>query len=676
MTLRAFRCTLVLLLLGTTVQADEPDPRYRTPRATVRTLYIAADLAREDPRHVATAAGCLDFSGVSSGTRLAGMIADRLEGVLVAKEVLAYQVPDDASLEEYVIPDASGHRLVLRKMPDGCFRFDRDTVAGISRTWADLQKTIRAKNQEAAALNVRPEFASPRAALRAFLQALRRDDLDAAADCLDLHDIPSAARREVGYQLARRLKQVLDRTRLVIPQQVPDTNHAPPYVWHSQSEGLIELARQYSGPRKGEWLFSTATVRSIDSLYESSEGKPYVPEVLELVNPHPEPSFWHAPELWLRSRLPSWAAYPVINTRAIRVRLYEVAGLAFLLLTVVGVYKLTLALLVRLAGSALRLASVTLTPTALRRRLRASARLASIAYLHWGVLLLALDRGVLAGILVVLMPLLWLSLAWAVFRLIDLFGDAVEARLGTCEDHAVTAQMLLPVGSLLLKIIILLGTLFELMYLFDWDVTTVLTGLGIGGLAFALGAQDSLKNLFGSLTLIADRPFVVGERVRIGQRDEGVVEMVGLRSTRIRTFEDALLTVPNSDLTTMHITNFGRRRACRYNPVLSVVYSTPPQRLLGFCDGIREIILAQEKTRKDKFSVRVHDLGVSAIEVRLDVFFDVTDREQELIARETLILAVLALAEQLGVEFAFPTQTVHVAPPAVHLSAHAGDVAA
>src|SRR5438270_458080 len=139
--------------------------------------------------------------------------------------------------------------------------------------------------------------------------------------------------------------------------------------------------------------------------------------------------------------------------------------------------------------------------------------------------------------------------------------------------------MLGPVGSLARKIGLFVVVMFHLMHLFDWEVTAVLTGLGIGGLAFALGAQDTLKNLFGSFTLIADRPFIVGERVKIGQGGEGVVEVVGLRSTRIRTGEDAVLTVPNSDLTTMHITNYGRRRPCRYTTTLGVVYTMPPENL-------------------------------------------------------------------------------------------------
>jgi MscS family membrane protein len=224
--------------------------------------------------------------------------------------------------------------------------------------------------------------------------------------------------------------------------------------------------------------------------------------------------------------------------------------------------------------------------------------------------------------------------------------------------------MFWPVGSLALKIGLLVVTLFNLMAMFAWDATAVLTGLGIGGLAFALGAQDSLKNLFGSFTLIADRPFVVGESVKIGNHDVGVVEVVGLRSTRIRTQDDTVLIVPNSSLTTMEITNYGRRRYRRYQTRIGVAYSTPLERVTAFRDGIRKVVLGQERIRKDHFEVAINDLAASAIEVLVNVYFEVADRQQELAARDALILEVLRLAEEMNVELAYPTQTIRLVGPA------------
>jgi MscS family membrane protein len=178
----------------------------------------------------------------------------------------------------------------------------------------------------------------------------------------------------------------------------------------------------------------------------------------------------------------------------------------------------------------------------------------------------------------------------------------------------------------------------------------VLTGLGIGGLAFALGAQDSLKNLFGSFTLIVDRPFVVGESVKIGGHEVGVVEVVGLRSTRIRTADDTLLIVPNSNLTNTDITNYGRRRYRRYVTRIGIAYSTPREQLIAFREGIQEVIRKQGATRKDHFEVAINELGGKAIEILVDIYFEVPDRPQELVARDALILDILRLAEELKIE--------------------------
>ena len=150
--------------------------------------------------------------------------------------------------------------------------------------------------------------------------------------------------------------------------------------------------------------------------------------------------------------------------------------------------------------------------------------------------------------------------------------------------------------------------LAAVLELFDFDVGTVLAGLGIGGLAVALAAQDTLKNFFGSLMLIADRTFRVGDLVKIGA-NEGVVESVGLRTTRIRGLDDSLLTIPNSDLTTAHVTNFGARRYRRSGPSSPSLMATSADALIRFRDGMLELIRNQAQVRQEKYEVAVSDLG-------------------------------------------------------------------
>jgi MscS family membrane protein len=280
--------------------------------------------------------------------------------------------------------------------------------------------------------------------------------------------------------------------------------------------------------------------------------------------------------------------------------------------------------------------------------------------IRWSFLLLDVEKSLLGVALTIFNPLAWVLATWAAFRLIDLIGDVFALRLAESKHRAEVTEMLWPVGSLATKIMLGLAMILHLMALFAWDVTAVLTGVGIGGVAFALGAQDSLRNLFGSFTLIADRPFVVGETVQIGEGGLGVVERVGLRSTSIRTVDDTLMVVPNSNLTTMNITNFGRRRFRRYTGRIGVTYGTPPEQLTAFCEAVRKLALEGKWTRKDSVEVAVRNLTASAIEIEVSVYFDVTAGNEEMAARESLLLGCLRLAEEHKIDLAFPTQTVHL----------------
>jgi MscS family membrane protein len=247
-------------------------------------------------------------------------------------------------------------------------------------------------------------------------------------------------------------------------------------------------------------------------------------------------------------------------------------------------------------------------------------------------------------------PVYWFAAALAAYQLIDPLLKLVAGPALTQPGATTLAAMGYPVLSLVLKILVFALGVAGLLKLFEFDVGTVLAGLGIGGLAFALAAQDTLKNFFGSLMLIADRTFRVGDLVKIGA-NEGVVESVGLRTTRIRGLDDSLLTIPNSDLTTAHVTNFGARRFRRFRTHLTVPFGTPPDLLTEFRDGILGLIRQHPAARQEKYEVALNDLGETGLMILVQVFFDVLDGHAELIARDDLILEVLRLANRLGVAF-------------------------
>jgi MscS family membrane protein len=122
-----------------------------------------------------------------------------------------------------------------------------------------------------------------------------------------------------------------------------------------------------------------------------------------------------------------------------------------------------------------------------------------------------------------------------------------------------------------------------------------------------------------------------------------------LRTTRIRGLDDSLLTIPNSDLTTEHVTNFGARRFRRFRTTIAVAYGTPLERVIQFRDGILQRIRADRRVRQDRFAVAVNDLGSSAIEILVEVFFEVPDEQTELAARDALIVDIIRLADGLGI---------------------------
>jgi len=194
-------------------------------------------------------------------------------------------------------------------------------------------------------------------------------------------------------------------------------------------------------------------------------------------------------------------------------------------------------------------------------------------------------------------------------------------------------------------------------------VTALLAGLGLSGLAVALAAQDLLKNLFGSVTVLLDRPFRIGDWVKVGDV-EGVVEEIGFRSTRVRTFYASLITLPNARLIDASVDNYGARAFRRWSTRISITYDTPPESVDAFCEGLRQIVRANESMRQDAFEIHLNEFGTDGLEIMLYVFFLAPDWSTELRLRHDLALDILRLADRLGVRIAFPTRTIQLEAPA------------
>ena len=249
----------------------------------------------------------------------------------------------------------------------------------------------------------------------------------------------------------------------------------------------------------------------------------------------------------------------------------------------------------------------------------------------------------------------------AAWRLVDLVCDFFKARAERSDNKF--DDMLVPLLRRTLKIfVVVLGLAYFSSRLTE-DVYQVIAGLSIGSAALLFAFKDSLENVFGTFTVLLDQPFQLGDWITIDGID-GTVEQVGFRSTRIRTFYNSLITIPNRHFISAKVDNWGARSFRRIKTTLGVTYDTPPEKLEAFCEGIRELIRQHPCTRKDYYQVYFTGFGDSALEVLVYAFVITPDWSAELREKHRLFADILRLAEQLGVSFAFPTASVHMVQPA------------
>jgi len=252
------------------------------------------------------------------------------------------------------------------------------------------------------------------------------------------------------------------------------------------------------------------------------------------------------------------------------------------------------------------------------------------------------------------MPFFGVMVLYALADVLSLYFEKIAARTSTTMD-----DQLIPIIRRSMKMVVIaVGVLFILNNL-NVNITALLAGLSIGGLALALAAQETLKNFFGSIMIFLDRPFQIGDWIS-GDGIDGTVEEVGFRSTRIRTFRNSVTSVPNGRLADLTIDNHGLRIYRRFNTHISVTYDTPPDVITTFVEGLKKIVADYPHTRKDYYEVHLHEMGASSLNILFYIFFEVPSWSEELNCRHEILLKILRLAEALGVRFAFPTQTLHM----------------
>ena len=483
---------------------------------------------------------------------------------------------------------------------------------------------------------------TPRSMVDGLIEALGAGDVEQALPYLDLSSLPEATRETAGAQLAAMLETVLDRSGEIVPgywlsadpEGLQDDDLPPGIDVFAQvrrgEEEIPLTAHRVEGP-EGEmiWLVSPEALETVlETINTTHVG--FVDRVM--------------PEAWAGIRL---GGAPLSHWIALSLLVF-----------------VTLALARAIVSAVTGLAGRVPTPLDDSRqaeiaqaiRLPLSLLLACILY-GAGLRLLGVSivaRSLAAPILEVAV---WVSLAALVWRLVDGFalvsleGMSRRGRLG-----AVSVVTLLRRAG---KVMVLFLAALAIFASLGVDLTGWLAAFGLGGLAIALGAQKTIEHFVGSVSLIADRPIRVGDFCAV-DGVQGTVEDIGMRSTRLRTNERTLVTIPNGVLSSARIENYGSRDHYLFKRVLNLRYETTAEQMREVLDRLRQLLLGDRRVMAEPARVRFVNFGPSSLDVEIFAYVTAVDYDEFLAIAEDLQLEILEIVPACGTSFAFPSTTVYL----------------
>ena len=477
---------------------------------------------------------------------------------------------------------------------------------------------------------------TPRSSVKGFFKAARGGDYERAAQYLDLRNLPRRIDKSEGPELARQLKIALDRTLWVELEQIsgdpkgnvedglPSQRETLGYI--KTPEKTVDILLQRIPREDGVliWKFSNRTVAEIPQLYKHFGYRPFE-EMLSKVFPDFTLLGWQLwqwalflialPLTYLAALLPTW-----IVGRLVRGRETEMSRKFSLLIT--GPIRVVLwVLFIRAAVSYI---GVSATGRSLFS----------------------------AG------PLLTIALAWVAIRLVDLVFDWWAENLQEKGEES-AAVLVQPVRKIAKGVVVLFAAILWLDNI-GFNVSTLLAGLGVGGIAVALAAQDTLKNFFGSVMILLDKPFSVGQRVTVKGHD-GVVEDIGLRSTKIRLLTGHQATVPNDQMANIDIENIGRRPHIRRLTNITITYDTPPEKIEKAVNII-ETTLDNHEGMETDFPPRVYfnEFNPYSLNILVLYWYHPPDYWSFLAFSQRVNLQIMREFEKEGIQFAFPTSTTYL----------------
>ncbi len=490
------------------------------------------------------------------------------------------------------------------------------------------------------------DLRSPREVITTFLSAMDPDqganDISRALKTLDTSEIPAVVREDRLRDLAIKLYAILDFKDLKRALWKIPINPAGDAIEITQV-GSLSVHVERIGPN---WRFSKTTVAEIPALYREVEANLSAKKMQKLGSAS-------GVGIWLRSYVPEQ-----LKGSTFLLEDWQWFA-AFLSIGIVFGLQLLVVLFVKWVLRRVIPERLAIQP---KRTLKSIGRPVFVIFFTLAIQLFLstfdLELTVHARLVQLIEVVRVIAFVLLGLRLFDLFGEKIK--LLTIGSSSAIDEILYPLLQKGVWLLLVVVGVVQILTVLGIDVSSVAAGLGLGGLAFALAAKDTIENIFGSVAILVDRPFRVGDSISVGGVS-GSVEKIGLRSTRIRTPENSLISMPNSKVIASHVDNLGARTYLRTRFLLNLAYDTPPATIRAVCAGIREILLSHPLCRQESSAVYLNEITPTSLAILVQFHLILTEGSEELKRKEEIFLAILELLHGLNVPLAPPAQELHVA---------------
>jgi MscS family membrane protein len=478
---------------------------------------------------------------------------------------------------------------------------------------------------------------SPQSSVVAFLEAAHAQNYSKAWRYLDLRSMPESRRLTDGTELVRELQTILDRDTQfdvgnlsrdpegdVTDNLAPNRDRLDTFRVNGQTLELdLERVTLHSG--LSVWLFSSDSVTKI-------------PEIAQMTN---------------NSVIERHLPLPLVNLQLIGTPLWRWIGLVLLAFALAVFSKLLSRLALWLMQQIVKRLAPNWNLTLLQTFLGPLRLLLSVSLFRAGMEWFAPS----ALLRLYLGRVLALLFFWGVFWLCSVIINAIVRHLRTRLEtkHRAFSYSVLPLSGRIAKILVFVLIIAAVLTAWGYDTTTLLAGLGIGGVALALASQKTIENLFGSVAVISDRPVSVGDFCKFAG-GTGTVEDIGLRSTRIRTLDRTLVTVPNGSFSTMTLENFERRDKMLFHVILNLRRNTTPAQVRTLLQSITELLKDNPKFETGVMPVRFVGIGTYSLDIEIFIYILTLDGDEFNKIQQDLFLSIMDAVESAGTALAVPTQ--------------------